>query len=86
MNEQTTTAQQTVTLGGRTYTFTTEGAETRAAVSTLGSLTNSRGTWAGYVVQDNITGRRIVMGSAGRRLSGGAQHQALATLTVEDPA
>lgn len=56
------TTTQTVNIAGRSYTFTTEDAEARDALSTLGSLFNSRGKWAGWVVQDNATGNRQVVG------------------------
>lgn len=39
----------TVIIKNRTYTFTAEGAEERSAVSTIGSLTNSRGGFAGCI-------------------------------------
>jgi hypothetical protein len=53
---------QTITIKGRTYTFTTEGAEQRNAVHTLGSLFNSRGQFAGYVIEHAATGRRNLLG------------------------
>lgn len=84
MTETAAPAQpQTVILGGRPYTFTSEGAETRDAVSTLGSLFNSRGAFAGFVMADHTRGdRRTVLGL---KVRGGiaAERAALATLTVE---
>jgi hypothetical protein len=57
---------QTVDIAGRTYTFTTEDAEKRDALSTLGSLFNSRGKFAGYVVEEHATGKRQVIGGLAR--------------------
>jgi hypothetical protein len=51
-----------IALKGRTYTFTTEGAEESREFVTIGSLTNSRGSFAGYVVQRKSTGSLHIIG------------------------
>jgi hypothetical protein len=55
-------ATQTIKIKGRPYTFTTEGAETRLSVSTVGSLFNSRGQWAGFVNRVHQSGRYVLIG------------------------
>lgn len=74
------TATQTVTLGSRTYTFTTEGATTRAALQTLGSLFNSRGEFFGYVTE--YQGRRQVLSTSKVRCNLPEERAALAALTA----
>lgn len=68
----------TVTIKNRPYTFTAEGAETRDAVSTIGSLTNSRGGFAGYVVRLEATGTLSLM--FGPKVSAADERRALAEL------
>jgi hypothetical protein len=70
------TATQTVTLNGRTYTFTTEGADTRKNFRTLGILLNSRGKFAAYVCENIRTGHRQTMTLSGRFLAEGPQEAA----------
>jgi hypothetical protein len=77
-----TETPQTVTLAGRVYTFTTEDAEERDALSTLGSLFNSRGKFYGYVVRDNATGVRAVITTARTRTTLREERAALATLSI----
>ena len=67
-----------VTIKGRTYTFTTEDAERREAVSTVGSLYNSRGQWAGYVVRNEATGNLSLI--HGPRVSLAEERKALSAL------
>jgi hypothetical protein len=71
---------QTITLAGRSYTFTTEAAQERNAFRTLGTLTNSRGQFAGYVNEVVATGIRTIIG--GPKVSVREQRAALATLAV----
>jgi hypothetical protein len=49
---------QTIEIAGRTYSFTTEDAERRAVLSTLGSLFDSSGTLVGFVIEENLSGKR----------------------------
>jgi len=51
-----------ITIKGRTYTFTTEGAEEGSAIRTIGSLYNSRGQFAGLVTQLKSTGTLALIG------------------------
>jgi hypothetical protein len=75
------TTTQTVNIKGRAYTFTTEGAEERDALTTLGSLFNSRGEWTGYVVEEKRTGNRQVIGGL-RNVGAIVVRKALADLTI----
>jgi len=45
---------QTITLKGRTYTFTTDEANDTETLRVIGSIYNSRGDWAGWVVEDKL--------------------------------
>ncbi len=62
-NKDMNAAAKTITADNRTYTFTTEDAETRGTLDTLGTLYNSRGNFFGYVVRNNTTGRIVVLRS-----------------------
>ena len=66
-----------ITIKGRTYTFTAEGAEERGALSTIGSLFNSRGQFAGFVVSHN--GRLNLIG--GPKVSLAEERKGLAVLS-----
>jgi hypothetical protein len=49
---------QTVEIADRTYTFTTDDAEEREVLSTLGSLFDSSGALVGFVIEENRSGKR----------------------------
>ena len=68
-------------MNSRTYTFTTEGAETGAAIDTVGSLYNSRGQFAGLVTKLKSTGTLVLIGGPkGIKLS--EERRALSTINV----
>lgn len=77
---------RTVTIAGRTYTFSPDGAKTGGAVRILGVLRDSHGQFAGPVVERISNGRRWIAG-ASIRATADAIHEALADLpaTPADP-
>lgn len=76
------TATQTVTLAGRTYTFTTDGAKDGAALKTLGSLFNSRGQFYGLVTEVKKNGNRMVFTTSKVRCSVTDERAALAAISA----